>query len=137
MLNEHVEAGVREREKTVAKFMREEIETIDSRIETRGIGLLWGVDFGKFEGDISKKVLDEAFRNGLIVERVGRGNAVIKVMPALNVPGGNAGKGPAHPGGRDPHGARRRIKRFIGPGSLRACRPFPYLRDCAFRAEMV
>ena len=45
MLNEHVEAGVREREKTVAKFMREEIETIDSRIETRGIGLLWGVDF--------------------------------------------------------------------------------------------
>lgn len=93
MLNEHVEAGVREREKTVAKFMREEIETIDSRIETRGIGLLWGVDFGKFEGDISKKVLDEAFRNGLIVERVGRGNAVIKVMPALNVPAETLEKG--------------------------------------------
>ena len=35
---------------------------------------------------MSKKVLDEAFKNGLIVERVGRGNAVIKVMPALNVP---------------------------------------------------
>ena len=86
MLNEHVEAGVREREQIVAKFMRDEIGAIDSRIETRGIGLLWGVDFGGFEGDVSKKVLDEAFKNGLIVERVGRGNAVIKVMPALNVP---------------------------------------------------
>lgn len=86
MLNEHVEAGVREREQIVAKFMRDEIGVIDSRIETRGIGLLWGVDFGGFEGDVSKKVLDEAFKNGLIVERVGRGNAVIKVMPALNVP---------------------------------------------------
>ena len=86
MLNEHVEAGVREREQIVAKFMRDEIGAIDSRIETRGIGLLWGVDFGGFEGDVSKKVLDEAFKNGLIDERVGRGNAVIKVMPALNVP---------------------------------------------------
>ncbi len=86
MLNEHVEDGVREREKIVAHFMREEINPIDNRIETRGIGLLWGVDFGKFGGNVSKQVLDEAFRNGLIVERVGRGNAVIKVMPALNVP---------------------------------------------------
>lgn len=86
MLNEHVEEAVREREKIVAKIMREEIETIDSRIETRGLGLLWGVDFGAFGGDTAKAVLDEAFKNGLIVERVGRGNAVIKVMPELKVP---------------------------------------------------
>lgn len=86
MLNEHVEEAVREREKIVAKIMREEIETIDSRIETRGLGLLWGVDFGAFGSDTAKAVLDEAFKNGLIVERVGRGNAVIKVMPELKVP---------------------------------------------------
>ena len=28
-------------------------------------------------------MLDECFRKGLIVERVGRGNAVVKVMPEL------------------------------------------------------
>ena len=61
MLNEHVEDAVREREQIVAKFMREEIETIDSRIATRGIGLLWGVDFGAFEGDVAKAVITEAF----------------------------------------------------------------------------
>lgn len=86
MLNEHVEDAVREREQIVAKFMREEIETIDSRIATRGIGLLWGVDFGAFEGDVAKAVISEAFRNGLIVERVGRRDSVVKVMPELKVP---------------------------------------------------
>ena len=35
-----------------------------------------------FRFTAKQEVLDEAFRNGLIVERVGRGNAVIKVMPA-------------------------------------------------------
>lgn len=86
MLNEHVEDAVREREQIVAKFMREEIETIDSRIATRGIGLLWGVDFGAFEGDVAKAVITEAFKNGLIVERVGRRDSVVKVMPELKVP---------------------------------------------------
>ena len=77
---------MREREQIVAKFMREEIETIDSRIATRGIGLLWGVDFGAFEGDVAKAVISEAFKNGLIVERVGRRDSVVKVMPELKVP---------------------------------------------------
>ena len=86
MLNEHVEDAVREREQIVAKFMREEIEMIDSRIATRGIGLLWGVDFGAFEGDVAKAVISEAFKNGLIVERVGRRDSVVKVMPELKVP---------------------------------------------------
>ena len=86
MLNEHVEDAVREREQIVAKFMREEIETIDSRIATRGIGLLWGVDFGAFEGDVAKAVISEAFKHGLIVERVGRRDSVVKVMPELKVP---------------------------------------------------
>lgn len=86
MLNEHVEDAVREREQIVAKFMREEIEMIDSRIATRGIGLLWGVDFGAFEGDVAKAVITEAFKNGLIVERVGRRDSVVKVMPELKVP---------------------------------------------------
>lgn len=86
MLEERVEEAVREREKLVEKFMEEVIRPIDSRIGTRGIGLVWGVDFGALEGDVSKAVIQEAFRNGLIVERVGRCNAVVKIMPELKVP---------------------------------------------------
>ncbi len=85
-LDAKVEEGVRERSPIIGKFMEEVIRPIDSRIETRGIGMLWGIDFGAFGGETAKAVLDEAFRNGLIVERVGRGNAVIKVMPELLVP---------------------------------------------------
>lgn len=86
MLNEHVEDAVRERAPFVEKFLKENIETIDSRITTRGIGLLWGVDFGAFEGDVAKTVIHKAFENGLIVERVGRRDSVVKIMPELKVP---------------------------------------------------
>ena len=54
-------------------------------MRTRGIGFIWGVDLYHCdpEGKASKQVLDLCFQNGLIVERVGRGNAVVKVMPDL------------------------------------------------------
>ncbi len=50
-----------------------------------GIGFVWGVDLWHCDpdGKTSKAVLDDCFKNRLIVERVGRGNAVIKVMPEL------------------------------------------------------
>ena len=56
-----------------------------ARVRTRGIGFIWGVDLYHCdpEGKASKQVLDLCFQNGLIVERVGRGNAVVKVMPDL------------------------------------------------------
>ncbi len=85
MLEEDVERKVREKSEIVAEYM-EGICVLDpQRIRTRGLGLIWGVDLWGFDhdGKMSKKVLDEAFRRGLIVERVGRGNTVIKVMPEL------------------------------------------------------
>ncbi len=83
-LNEKVEEKVREKEKILAAKMKE-IEALDSRIATRGKAFIWGVDFSAFkeEPEISKAVLTVAFNAGLIVERVGRSNAVLKVMPEL------------------------------------------------------
>ncbi len=85
MLNERVEDKVRGQEKIIAQYM-DEITALDSaRVRTRGIGFIWGVDLYHCdpEGKASKQVLDLCFQNGLIVERVGRGNAVVKVMPDL------------------------------------------------------
>ena len=85
MLNEHVEEKVRRQEKIIAQYM-DEISALDpARVRTRGIGFIWGVDLYHCdpEGKASKQVLDLCFQNGLIVERVGRGNAVVKVMPDL------------------------------------------------------
>lgn len=85
MLNEHVEDKVRSQEKIIAQYM-DEITALDpARVRTRGIGFIWGVDLYHCdpEGKASKQALDLCFQNGLIVERVGRGNAVVKVMPDL------------------------------------------------------
>lgn len=85
MLQEHVEDKVRGQEKIIAQYM-DEITALDpARVRTRGIGFIWGVDLYHCdpEGKASKQVLDLCFQNGLIVERVGRGNAVVKVMPDL------------------------------------------------------
>ena len=85
MLSEHVEEKVREREKIIARYMDEIKAIAPEKIRVRGIGYVWGVDLYHCdpEGKTSKAVLDEAFRHHLIVERVGRGNSVIKVMPEL------------------------------------------------------
>lgn len=85
MLDEHVEDKVHGQEKIIAQYM-DEITALDpARVRTRGIGFIWGVDLYHCdpEGKASKQVLDLCFQNGLIVERVGRGNAVVKVMPDL------------------------------------------------------
>ncbi len=85
MLNEHVEEKVRRQEKLIAKEMEEIRALAPEKIKTRGMGFVWGVDFWRYDtqGAMSKKVQNLAFANGLIVERVGRGNTVIKVMPDL------------------------------------------------------
>ena len=74
---------VRHKGEIVNKFLAEEICSLDSRITHRGIGLIWGLDFSAFNADMTKPLIAACFRNGLILERVGRGNHVLKLMPPL------------------------------------------------------
>lgn len=67
----------------IEKFLNTEICTLDPRIQYRGIGLVWGLDFSAFSEDMTKPLIAACFRNGLIVERVGRNNNVLKIMPPL------------------------------------------------------
>lgn len=83
MLGEHVEERVRRAGGLFSEFMEKELKPLDERIVTRGIGCIWGVDFAGFEKDASLRVMRECFKNGLIVERVGRANSVVKLMPQL------------------------------------------------------
>lgn len=83
MLGEHVEERVRRAGGLFSEFMEKELKPLDERIVTRGIGCIWGVDFAGFEKDTSLRVMRECFKNGLIVERVGRANSVVKLMPQL------------------------------------------------------
>ena len=83
MVDQHIESEVRRKGKIVEEFLREKILPLDSRITSRGIGLIWGVDFSAFGKDMTKPLMAACFRNGLIIERVGRENNVLKIMPPL------------------------------------------------------
>ena len=83
MANTDLLSEVQRKSKIVEAFLRDEIATLDSRISYRGIGLLWGLDLSEFEGDKSRELVSACFNNGLIVERVGRDNSVLKLMPPL------------------------------------------------------
>lgn len=81
MLNEKVEKQVKEKEKIVEKYLNENIEF--NNVDIRGIGLIWGIDVHSEE--LSKKIVNECFNNGLILERAGRQNSVVKIMPPLTI----------------------------------------------------
>ena len=59
---------------------------MDSRLSYRGIGMIWGLDFSKFDSDMTKPLIAACFKNGLILERVGRDNNVLKLMPPVVIP---------------------------------------------------
>jgi len=68
----------------VRAFLEREIKSLDPRLQVRGIGLAWGVDFNALpHADVSKAVVRDCFEHGLIAERAGRGDNVIKIMPPL------------------------------------------------------
>lgn len=76
---------VKRKEKIVEDYLKNEILPMDSRLSCRGIGLIWGLDFSAFDTDMTKPLINACFNCGLIVERVGRDNAVLKLMPPLTI----------------------------------------------------
>lgn len=85
-LEQNMEAEVKRKEKIFADFLHNEILPMDSRLSCRGIGMLWGLDFSGFDADMTAPLIAACFRNGLILERVGRDNSVLKLMPPLVIP---------------------------------------------------
>ena len=73
-----------------AAFMKEFLETriasLRDGITVRGLGLAWGIDLTVAGGcTFAESVTSRCFKHGLIVERVGREDTVIKIMPPLNI----------------------------------------------------
>ncbi|MGW8957691.1 diaminobutyrate--2-oxoglutarate transaminase [Paenibacillus sp. NPDC055715] len=80
-----LEAQVKEKEAFVQQFLREHIQTIDPLIKIRGLGLIWGIDVSHLGEAFAKEVSTLCFSRGLIIERAGSNDTVIKIMPALTI----------------------------------------------------
>ncbi len=73
------------REPFIRDYLTTEMAKISSDIEVRGLGCIWGCDFGKFPKGTVVKIIHEAFDNGLIFETAGREDSVAKIMPQLMI----------------------------------------------------
>ena len=83
MLESNVEAEVRRKGEIIAEYLGK-VKEINENFDVRGIGFMWGVDCNKVKPDaVSRGIVKECFENGLIVERAGRNNDVVKLMPCL------------------------------------------------------
>ncbi len=82
MLDNKVEAQVIRKEAIVREFMDKNIVPLGLKV--RGIGLIWGIEMK--DGKTALAVADRCFEKGLIIERAGRDNNVVKLMPALTIP---------------------------------------------------
>ncbi|WP_374017629.1 diaminobutyrate--2-oxoglutarate transaminase [Paenibacillus thiaminolyticus] len=81
-----LEAQVKQKEEFVRSFLDKEIKPLHPSIAIRGLGLIWGIDVSGFTDEAGAKRMTEiSFENGLIIERAGRGDRVLKIMPPLTV----------------------------------------------------
>ena len=81
MLENKVEAEVKRKEEIVRKYFKENLQSDD--VQIRGIGLIWGIQVA--DGKTALAIANRCFEKGLIIERAGRDNDVVKLMPALTI----------------------------------------------------
>lgn len=67
--------------KIAEEYVIKNILPIRENLETRGMGLIRGIDI--HDGDLAKKITAECFAKGLVMERAGRNDEVVKIMPPL------------------------------------------------------
>jgi diaminobutyrate-2-oxoglutarate transaminase len=87
--DESFEARTTQLGEQVSNALNEMIVSLDDRITVRGIGLMWGVDFGAIDatGALAKRISQRCFADKLIIERVGRNDTVLKLLPSLTITG--------------------------------------------------
>ncbi len=80
------ESGIAERSAIVEKSLRERIAPLNPHVQVRGLGLMWALDVTRAGGpEAAKEIAQSCFNHGLILERCGRDDTVIKIMPPLNI----------------------------------------------------
>ncbi|RAM53521.1 MAG: diaminobutyrate--2-oxoglutarate transaminase [Hapalosiphonaceae cyanobacterium JJU2] len=78
------EQDVKAKELFIKNFLNQEIASISENIVIRGIGMIWGIDVKNCGGSsLAKTITSRCFELGLIVERAGRNDTVIKLLPPL------------------------------------------------------
>lgn len=74
-----VEDEVKRKSRIISDFLNKNIAC--ENIAVRGTGMIYGIDF--LQGQDVRRIQQNCFSNGLIIERAGEGDKVLKIMPSL------------------------------------------------------
>ena len=86
MLDNNIESETERKGNLVKEFLETEIEPLDSNITTRGIGLIYGIDFANVNiVNMTSLVQKKCFSKKLVIETAGRNDAVLKILPPLTI----------------------------------------------------
>lgn len=73
-------------ERFIQSYLENNIGRINEKIEIRGLGMIWGIDLSKIgDSNLTKKIVLDCFDRGLIIERAGRQDSVVKLLPPLTM----------------------------------------------------
>ena len=75
--------NIEEKVKRDSLIIEEELNELKKYYDVRGIGFIWGIDV--FDEEKAAKVTKKCFEKGLVLEKAGRNNSVVKIMPALTI----------------------------------------------------
>lgn len=82
----NLEKEVKLKESFLHNLLMDKIVSISEKIKIRGTGLIWGIDISNFaDANLGKKLTSRCFELGLIIEKAGRNNTVIKILPPLTI----------------------------------------------------
>ncbi len=77
---------IKEKEEYLNEFLNEEVSSISNNIKIRGLGMLWGIDMKDYGGEENvMSIAKQCFERGLIIEKTGRNDTVLKIMPPLTI----------------------------------------------------
>jgi diaminobutyrate-2-oxoglutarate transaminase len=84
---EAIEACTDANASLIESQLHDEMIQLDARLEIRGIGMIWGVDTAAIDptGGLARLISQLCFDDGLIIERVGRNDTVLKILPPLTI----------------------------------------------------
>lgn len=84
-IEHNLDSEVSEKELIIKEFLNDRIATIDDRLEIRGIGMIWGIDFSKIDSKLAAEASHRCFDDNLVIELAGRQDCVLKILPPLTI----------------------------------------------------
>ncbi|MBO5431701.1 diaminobutyrate--2-oxoglutarate transaminase, partial [Methanocorpusculum sp.] len=80
------EAECKRKEGIIREFLETRVPKIADNLEVRGMGVMWGIDFGEYSPLMAYDIRRRCFEKGVILELCGREDTVVKIMAAITIP---------------------------------------------------